>query len=180
MKNYGVSDEELLGVWYLTWVSEKILIGCAHKFIREKVLAEYQIIEKIIDADNFLRLREISGLSPRPREAAEKALPNSLYCVQVLFDNKPVGMGRVVGDGALNFDIVDIAVDPEHQGRGLGRKIMESVMTYIKGAAVQGSYVCLMADVPELYEKFGFTLSRPQSEGMVWTGIADEKGTIME
>lgn len=26
-------------------------------------------------------------------------------------------MGRIVGDGAINFDIVDVAVDPAHQGK---------------------------------------------------------------
>ncbi len=28
-------------------------------------------------------------------------------------------MGRIVGDGAINFDIVDVAVDPAHQGKAL-------------------------------------------------------------
>jgi hypothetical protein len=30
-------------------------------------------------------------------------------------------MGRIVGDGAMNFDIVDVAVE----GKGLGRLVME-------------------------------------------------------
>jgi len=75
-------------------------------------------------------------------------------------------MGRVVGDGALNFEVVDIAVDPMHQGKGFGRIIMETIMIYIEREAFAGSYITLMADVPALYEKFGFKLSRPQSEGM--------------
>ncbi len=28
-------------------------------------------------------------------------------------------MGRIVGDGAINFDIVDVAVDPAHQEKAL-------------------------------------------------------------
>ncbi|MGQ6151109.1 GNAT family N-acetyltransferase, partial [Serratia sp. IR-2025] len=75
-------------------------------------------------------------------------------------------MGRVVGDGRLNFEIVDVAVDPEHQGKGLGRQIMSHIMGYLERAAPQGAYITLMADVPSLYEKFGFKLSRPASEGM--------------
>jgi ribosomal protein S18 acetylase RimI-like enzyme len=95
-----------------------------------------------------------------------RALPASLYGVHIVVAGKIVGMGRVVGDGAINFEIVDIAVDPEQQGRGYGRLIMESIMAYLQKTASAGAYVSLMADVPELYEKFGFKLTRPASEGM--------------
>ena len=126
----------------------------------------YEKVEKVASVDDFLRLRRVSGLTPRTKEAAEKGLPNSLYGVQVLINGTVVGMGRVVGDGALNFEIVDIAVDPAHQGKGLGRVIMQSIMDYLEQVALQSAYITLMADVPALYEKFGFKLSRPNSEGM--------------
>ncbi|WDE01329.1 GNAT family N-acetyltransferase [Thalassomonas actiniarum] len=126
----------------------------------------FEVIEKVVDVDNFIRLRNITGLTPRPREAAIKALPNSLYGVHIKLDNQVVAMGRIVGDGALNFDIVDIAVQPEFQGQGLGRQIMQHIMDYLEQQAPKGAYICLMADVPALYEKFGFKLSRPRSEGM--------------
>ncbi|MGB0937656.1 MAG: GNAT family N-acetyltransferase [Colwellia sp.] len=126
----------------------------------------YQVIEKVAFVDDFIRLREVSGLTPRPYEAAKRALPNSLFGVQVVMNNQTVGMGRVVGDGALNFEIVDVAVDPVHQGKGLRRMIMQSIMDYLEQDAPKGAYITLMADVPELYEKFGFKLSRPESEGM--------------
>lgn len=125
------------------------------------------VINEVASVEDFVRLRAISGLSPRSLEAAEKGLPNSLYGVQIVIDDKVVGMGRVVGDGALNFDIVDIAVDPDYQGRGLGRKLMEAIMVYLKANAPKGAYITLMADVPALYLKFGFEYARPHSEGMV-------------
>lgn len=126
----------------------------------------YQVLEEVVSANDFVRLRQISGLSPRPLEGAIKALPRSLYGVQIKLAEQTVGMGRVVGDGALNFEIVDIAVDPEHQGKGLGRLIMQHIMAYLDREAFEGAYITLMADVPELYEKFGFKFSHPASEGM--------------
>jgi ribosomal protein S18 acetylase RimI-like enzyme len=126
----------------------------------------YHFIPSVPPVDDFLRLREVSGLSHRPREAAERALPNSLYGVHVKTAGQIAGMGRVVGDGALNFEIVDIAVDPAHQGRGLGRGIMEHIMGYLDEHAPKGALISMMADVPALYEKFGFQLMRPKSEGM--------------
>ena len=77
-----------------------------------------------------------------------------------------VGMARVVGDGALNFEIVDVAVLPQHQRQGYGNLLMSCVMKYLDTAAGESAYITLMADVPALYEKFGFQLSRPASEGM--------------
>jgi len=75
-------------------------------------------------------------------------------------------MGRVVGDGAMNFEIVDIAVDPAHQGQGLGLGIMEQIMAYLDQNAQKGALISMMADIPAFYEKFGFQLMRPESEGM--------------
>ncbi|MCS6257714.1 GNAT family N-acetyltransferase [Shewanella baltica] len=126
----------------------------------------YQVLEDVASANDFIRLRQISGLSSRPLAGAIKALPRSLYGVQIKLADQTVGMGRVVGDGALNFEIVDIAVDPEHQGKGLGRLIMQHIMAYLDREAFEGAYITLMADVPELYEKFGFKFSSPASEGM--------------
>lgn len=131
---------------------------------------EYTLIETTPSAEDFCRLRKIAGLSSRPLAAAEIGLPRSCYGVHILWQGTPVGMGRIVGDGALNFEIVDIAVDPDHQGKGLGRKIMEALVSWLNAHAFKGSYVSLVADVPELYAKFGFESVRPESEGMarVW------------
>lgn len=129
----------------------------------------YQIIEEVAPVNDFLRLREITGLTPRTRQAAEIGLPNSLYGVHLRVDNEVVGMARIVGDGALNFEIVDVAVAPQYQHQGYGTRLMECVMSYLDEHALESAYITLMADVPRLYEKFGFTLSRPDSEGMFIT-----------
>jgi GNAT superfamily N-acetyltransferase len=47
-------------------------------------------------------------------------------------------MGRIVGDGAMNFDIVDVAVDPAHQGKGLGRLVMEKLVAWLDANAFDG------------------------------------------
>lgn len=133
---------------------------------------KYVFINTVPPATDFCRLRVISGLTPRPLDAAERALPGSCYGVHILYAGLIVGMGRIIGDGALNFEIVDIAVDPDHQGNGLGRKIMQNLMSWFEKHVSPGAYITLVADVPELYEKFGFKNVRPASEGMalVWVG----------
>lgn len=135
---------------------------------------KYVFIDTVPPAEDFCRLRVLAGLTPRPLEAAERALPRSCYGIHIEFAGKIVGMGRIIGDGALNFEIVDIAVDPEHQGNGLGRKIMQNLMLWFEQNVSEGAYITLVADVPELYEKFGFKNVHPKSEGMAltWGGKA--------
>ena len=64
-------------------------------------------------------------------------LHRSLYGVHFIIDGAAIGMGKIVGDGALNFEIVDIAVDPKYQKQGFGRVIMEHIMAYLDKEAPQ-------------------------------------------
>ena len=85
-----------------------------------------KIVEEVASADDFLRLRKIFGLSERPLEAAIKTLPRSLYGVHNYYWWSCDRHGKIVEDGALNFEIVDIAVDPKYQKQGFGHVIMGS------------------------------------------------------
>ena len=118
--------------------------------------------------DDYLRLRVAAGLSPKTREGAAIGLPNSWYGVTVRHAGRVVGMGRVIGDGGTAFQIVDIAVEPEHQGMGLGKRIMSAQMERLHNHAPAGAYVSLIADVPanRLYSQFGFDETAPRSVGM--------------
>ncbi|MDQ1042632.1 MULTISPECIES: GNAT family N-acetyltransferase [Streptomyces] len=118
--------------------------------------------------ETYLRLRSVSGLSAKTAEAARAGLPNTWQGVTVLCGDEPVGMGRVIGDGGCFFQIVDICVAPEHQGRGLGKRIMAELMQELEHRAPAGAYVSLIADGDArfLYEKFGFTPTMPASIGM--------------
>ncbi|MFD3873215.1 GNAT family N-acetyltransferase [Streptomyces sp. NPDC058623] len=116
----------------------------------------------------YLTLRSGSGLSPKTPEMARAGMPGTWHGVSVLHDDEPVGMGRVIGDGGCFFQIVDICVLPEHQGRGLGKRIMEELVRELERRAPAGATVSLIADGDArfLYEKFGFRLTTPASVGM--------------
>lgn len=122
--------------------------------------------EKVPSPQEFCEMRVKAGLSPKSLKAATIALPNSLYAISVRDGDLLVAMGRVVGDGACNFEIVDVAVDPKYQGQGLGRKVMEHIDNYLASVALEGSYVSMIADEPEFYEKLGYNLVSPSSQGM--------------
>ncbi|MCF2859522.1 GNAT family N-acetyltransferase [Pseudoalteromonas sp. SMS1] len=115
----------------------------------------------------YCEMRLKAGLSGKSMEAAQVGLKNTLYGVSIR-NGKDVliAMGRVVGDGACNFEIVDVAVDPDFQGTGLGRKVMECIDAYLTSAVFEGSYVSMIADEPAFYEKLGYRLVAPKSQGM--------------
>jgi len=75
-------------------------------------------------------------------------------------------MGRIVGDAGCWLQIVDIAVLPEHQGQGLGRRIMAELVEFITANALPGVYVSLLTDTPRFFEAFKFKPTAPPYEGM--------------
>ncbi|WP_290685377.1 MULTISPECIES: GNAT family N-acetyltransferase [unclassified Haematobacter] len=127
----------------------------------------YTLLDSLPTAEDFCRLREVSGLSPKSLAAARIGLPNSVLGVCVTEAGRTVGMGRVIGDGGTVFQIVDIAVEPGHQGQGLGKAIMARIMTRLKELA-PGAYVSLIADgeARHLYAQYGFAPVAPASIGM--------------
>ena len=129
---------------------------------------DVSLMQEIPEAAEYISLRAAAGLSPRTIEAAQKGLPGSLFAVCVRVGDRLVGMGRVVGDGGCNFEIVDVAVHPSYQRQGLGSEIMTALMEYLRASAPESAYVSLIADynAPALYQKFGFEFTAPDSVGM--------------
>ncbi|PSH63223.1 MULTISPECIES: GNAT family N-acetyltransferase [Phyllobacterium] len=118
--------------------------------------------------EDYRRLREVSGLSPKSQHAAEKGLPNTIFAATIIYHAETVAMGRIVGDDGCFYQIVDIAVDPAHQGKGLGKIVVASLVDFVQAEAPDGAYVSLIADGPAryLYAKFGFEPVSPESIGM--------------
>jgi ribosomal protein S18 acetylase RimI-like enzyme len=117
---------------------------------------------------DYLRLRIAAGLTPRSAASAAAGLPNSFLGAVVEKDGRSVGMGRVIGDGGLFFQLVDIAVEPEHQGRGLGKAIVAALVEALKQRVPGDAYVSLIADgeAHRLYAQYGFEPTAPASIGM--------------
>ena len=113
--------------------------------------------------EGYRHLRINSGLSAKALEAAQIALSNTWFGVHIVYEGKPVGMGRIIGDGGCFFQVVDIAVLPQHQGQGLGKRIMAALMRYFEDHAPESAYISLIADgkAKDLYAQFGFTPAAP-------------------
>ena len=131
-------------------------------------MSDYTVNLRTPSVDDYQRLRAVAGLTQRSAAGAAIGLSNTFIGVVIEREGRAIGMGRVVGDGALFFQVVDIAVEPAHQGRGIGKAIMGSLMAELRKCATTDVYVSLIADgkASRLYAQFGFEPVAPKSTGM--------------
>lgn len=130
----------------------------------------YTLTDGVVDAETLLAVREAAGLSVYPLEQAKRGVANSIFGVGVHQGEKVIGIGRIIGDGGFFYDIVDIAVLPEHQGRGIGKMIMKRLVDYVVEELPPRIFVSLHADkgATGLYEKFGFRSRGADQPGMAF------------
>ena len=131
-------------------------------------MTSYVVNLRTPTVDEYRRLRAVAGLTQRSAEGATLGLANTFIGVVIEKGGHAIGMGRIIGDGALFFQVVDIAVEPGHQGRGVGKAIMGALMNELRKRAATDAYVSLIADgkANRLYAQFGFEPVAPKSTGM--------------
>ncbi len=111
-----------------------------------------------INEYNDLRT-SVDFITIRPNRA-ETALQNSLYLIVARDGTRPVGMARVVGDGGYVYFICDVIVRPDYQSRGLGRRLIETVLSWLRQQVGEDETIMInlmsaMGKEP-FYEKLGF------------------------
>ncbi|MGF7030728.1 GNAT superfamily N-acetyltransferase [Paenibacillus mucilaginosus] len=126
--------------------------------VRRPTVAEHQM------------LWQAAGWGTVDSRMAEASLARSVHAVVAEAEGRVVGMGRIVGDGAMYFYIQDVAVLPGYRERGVGRAIVERLLAYIRANRYeQGlAFVGLFASPGKegFYERFGFRDHSPGMTGM--------------
>ena len=120
-------------------------------------------ITNSISPEEYLGLRQAVGWSVFPLEQAEAGLQNS-HVICFRDKEKAVALGRVIWDHGYSVLISDVIVAPEYQGQGLGRKLMEAIMSYLRSLLKPGYRIMISLMAAEnkqgFYKKFGF-IERP-------------------
>ena len=102
----------------------------------------------------------------RTAEQHEQAFRNSI--VRLAFEGDTlVGAARAITDGVRCAAVFDVCVLPSHRGRGIGRRVMRSLVD-----ALAGQFVILTCDrgLQKMYGQFGFA---PLREDDVALAIPD-------
>lgn len=120
-----------------------------------------------IDVQDYLRIRAEVGWITLLDTQAKKALDNSICVFGAYDDDHLIGMGRIVGDGAVICYIQDLIVVPDYQSKGVGSMLLTHLTEYVRNLKEQDSQMmlCLMCAKgrEQFYEKHGF-IARPTSE----------------
>jgi GNAT superfamily N-acetyltransferase len=90
-----------------------------------------------------------------PFETVEKAIQGSL-CFGIYAGQRQVGFGRLITDKATFAYLADVFVDEEYRGKGLGKWLMEVIMSqdFVPGLR---RMMLGTRDAQGLYAQFGFT-----------------------
>lgn len=67
-----------------------------------------------------------------PEDIKASFLTSSYICI-VKKKNEIIGFGRTVDDGKYYANLVDIAIHPDYQGQGIGKKIVEAISEQLVG-----------------------------------------------
>lgn len=123
-----------------------------------------RIEENCLDLNTYLNLRASVGWKVLREEQAIRALHNSIYTVVAYIDDKVVGMGRMVGDGAVICYIQDLVVHPSYQGLGVGEGLMNKLISHAESLRFPDTelMLCLMCAKgrESFYTRYGF-IPRP-------------------
>ena len=125
--------------------------------------------EDRLSVAEYLNLRASVGWKTLSERQAELALENCIYIISAYDEDekgvrKLIGMGRIVGDGAVICYIQDLIVLPEYHGRGVGSALIKHLTNYVKSLSAEGEemmFALMCAKGREqFYEKRGF-IARP-------------------
>jgi GNAT superfamily N-acetyltransferase len=143
-----------------------------------------RIEENCLDLNTYLSLRAAVGWKKLSEEQAIRALKNSIYTIVAYIDDKVVGMGRMVGDGAVICYIQDLVVHPMYQSLGVGDGLMKKLIAYAESLRMPDTelMLCLMCAKgrESFYTRYGF-IPRPTDNlgpGMILYCNNEEGGNV--
>ncbi|AYV66528.1 MULTISPECIES: GNAT family N-acetyltransferase [Niallia] len=132
---------------------------------------DYIITEELPPFIKFARLHEDSGLLKNKkgnytREQLYKAAKNSWYSVSIYNDQKLIAFGRMISDGVYQALICDVMVHPDEQGKGLGKQIIEKLVSKCQQSGIQSIQLFSAKGKHPFYKKLGFIEREQDAPGM--------------
>ncbi|MBQ9887316.1 MAG: GNAT family N-acetyltransferase [Lachnospiraceae bacterium] len=96
------------------------------------------VYKEFISVEDYNLLREAVGWEKICGEQAQQGLDNSAYVIGCYEDNKIVGSARIIWDRGYIAYLADVMVLPEYQGKGIGRRMVEKSIAFVKAQLKAG------------------------------------------
>ena len=124
-------------------------MDCSHiQFCTDKLKVDFIQLQLLFTKAAFwARERNIDDL--------QMAIANSNPVVTVWDGERLIGFARANSDGIYRAGIWDVVVDPDYQGIGLGRKLVQTVLSHPMVSKVERVYLTTTHQ-QSFYERIGF------------------------
>ena len=127
-------------------------------------------VKKEINASDFIMIRKDLNWNNITQDLVERAISGSMINISVYCDEKCVGVGRIVGDGALKGMLTDIMVLREYQNKGVGKLIVTSLIKELDNMVCDGDCFQLEASPTasnrDFYIKCGLKYKPENQDGV--------------
>ncbi|HEY9871954.1 MAG TPA: GNAT family N-acetyltransferase [Candidatus Obscuribacterales bacterium] len=110
-----------------------------------------------IDLKQLQKLFQLGAFWAQDRKIEDLAIviANSDPTIAVWDKNKLIGFARATSDGIYRATIWDVVIHPDYRGAGLGRKLVETVLSHPRLSRVERVYL-MTSHQQSFYERIGF------------------------
>jgi ribosomal protein S18 acetylase RimI-like enzyme len=110
-----------------------------------------------VDGKQLLQLFELAAFWARDRQPDDMAIAiaNSDPVITAWDRDCLIGFARATSDGVYRAVIWDVVIHPDYQGAGLGRKLVQTVLSHPKLNRVERVYL-MTTHQQKFYERIGF------------------------
>lgn len=112
-----------------------------YNFDKQNVIFQKEILlpltwnydQEHIDWEVLAHLYKIAPLGEKKAADLQKSFSNSMYKCFVFDATQLIGVGRALADGVDCSYICDVAIHPDYQGKGIGKKIIQKLINLSEG-----------------------------------------------
>ena len=124
-------------------------MDCSHiQFCDRKSKIDFKQLQELFNESAFwAQGRSIKDLSI--------AIANSEPVISVWDGERLIGFARATSDGIYRATIWDVVIHPDYQGAGLGRKLVETILSHPHVNRVERVYL-MTTHQQSFYERIGF------------------------
>jgi N-acetylglutamate synthase-like GNAT family acetyltransferase len=139
--------------------------------IERRMNVSYVIKKEIPPFERFAALHEASGLHKSKKgnytkEQLFEAAANSWFRVGIYDNERLIAFGRMISDGIYQALICDVMVDPTYQNKGLGKQIIQELLTKCQESGIESIQLFAAKGKHHFYKKLGFQEREEDAPGM--------------
>lgn len=110
-----------------------------------------------IDLTQLQALFKLAAFWAQERQIEDLAIAiaNSEPAISVWDGERMIGFARATSDGIYRATIWDVVIHPDYQGAGLGRKLVQTVLSHPRMSRVERVYL-MTTHQQKFYERIGF------------------------